>query len=374
MKKLLLFLITILIIAACGKDDDNPNPNGSGNTRYSVTYTGNGNTGGSLPVDGNTYENGQSAEVLGNTGNLRKVDYSFAGWSTKADGTGTQYLPGSKLTINGANVILYARWLANSSGTTFNITYYGNGNTSGSAPVDNNSYSPGALATIKSNSGGLSKNGSTFSSWNTSPSGSGQTYQSGSQVSIVNDLALYAIYNTSSSGSGKFYGFNASGQMKRKTTSTSSWVNEDLSSTFGSSSLVSVVWDGSRYVGFNASGQTKRKTTTTSSWITEDLSNTFGSSNLVCVVWDGSRYIGFNASGQVKRKSTLTSAWINEDLSNTFGTSSLVSVVWDGSKFYGFNASGQVKRKSTLTSAWVNEDLSSSFGTSSLVSVVWDGT
>ncbi|KAA9325704.1 InlB B-repeat-containing protein [Adhaeribacter soli] len=373
MKHFLLFLFSFILLIACKKEDDKPSPGGAAGAKYAVTYSGNGNTGGVAPTDGNTYENGSSAVVLGNVGNLVKTNYSFQGWNSKADGTGTNYAAGSKLTFNQSNVTLYAKWLLNSASTKFQVTYLGNGNSSGTVPVDNNSYAPGTSFTVKSNTGGLSQNGNAFLSWNTSPNGNGQTYSPGTQASIQSNLSLYAIYSASTP-SGRYFGFNTSGQVKRKSTLTSSWIDEDLSSTFGSSSLVTVVWNGSQYIGFNSSGQVKRKSTLTSSWISEDLSNTFGTSSLVAVVWNGSQYIGFNSSGQVKRKSTLTSVWVNEDLSSSFGTSSIVSVVWNGSQYIGFNSSGQVKRKSTLTSSWISEDLSNTFGTSSLVAVVWNGS
>ncbi|HBX24233.1 MAG TPA: hypothetical protein DEF34_11480, partial [Desulfotomaculum sp.] len=49
---------------------------------YTVTYDGNGNTSGSVPVDSNTYITGATVTVLGNTGNLVKTGYTFAGWNT----------------------------------------------------------------------------------------------------------------------------------------------------------------------------------------------------------------------------------------------------------------------------------------------------
>lgn len=43
-----------------------------------VTYNGNGNTGGTVPVDNGTYETGAPVSVQENTGNLVKVGYTFA--------------------------------------------------------------------------------------------------------------------------------------------------------------------------------------------------------------------------------------------------------------------------------------------------------
>jgi hypothetical protein len=59
-----------------------------GKGAYKVTYNGNNNTSGSVPTDSTQYT-GQNATVLGNTGSLARTGYTFAGWNTLADGTGT---------------------------------------------------------------------------------------------------------------------------------------------------------------------------------------------------------------------------------------------------------------------------------------------
>ncbi|MGI6434690.1 MAG: stalk domain-containing protein [Syntrophomonadaceae bacterium] len=77
---------------------------------YTVTYDGNGKTGGSEPTDGSSYEKGVIVTVLGNTGSLVKTGCTFAGWNTQADGNGTSYAAGATFTMGTANVTLYARW------------------------------------------------------------------------------------------------------------------------------------------------------------------------------------------------------------------------------------------------------------------------
>lgn len=56
--------------------------------KFTVTYNGNKNTGGSPPVDFNEYSRGEPVTVLGNTGNLVKNRYRFIGWSKTPDGSG----------------------------------------------------------------------------------------------------------------------------------------------------------------------------------------------------------------------------------------------------------------------------------------------
>ena len=76
--------------------------------RYTVTYSGNGNTGGSVPVDPTIYEPGQEATIL-SLGSLVKRNHLFFSWNTMANGLGTRYVAGDVLTVN-SNVILYAVW------------------------------------------------------------------------------------------------------------------------------------------------------------------------------------------------------------------------------------------------------------------------
>ncbi len=77
---------------------------------YNVTYSGNGNSAGTVPSDTHNYLAGASATVLGNTGALAKTGgYYFTGWNTKADGTGTAYSAGASITIQGG-LTLYAQW------------------------------------------------------------------------------------------------------------------------------------------------------------------------------------------------------------------------------------------------------------------------
>ncbi|PKM66753.1 MAG: hypothetical protein CVU95_09855 [Firmicutes bacterium HGW-Firmicutes-2] len=77
---------------------------------YTFTYNGNGNTGGAVPIDGTSYYSADIATVNGNTGNLVRTGYTFAGWNTLADGNGTSYGEDDTFVIGTSNVTLYAHW------------------------------------------------------------------------------------------------------------------------------------------------------------------------------------------------------------------------------------------------------------------------
>ncbi len=80
-----------------------------GTSHRHVTYNGNNATVGTVPTDATEYEPYQFVTVLGNSGNLERTGYSFAGWNTKADGSGTLYSEGSTFIIK-QNTTLYADW------------------------------------------------------------------------------------------------------------------------------------------------------------------------------------------------------------------------------------------------------------------------
>jgi len=81
---------------------------------YTVTYDGNGNTGGTAPVDASSpYVQGATVTVLGQ-GTLVRTGYTFDG-----DGSGTNRAAGDTFSMGTANVTLYAQWDINDYTVTF---------------------------------------------------------------------------------------------------------------------------------------------------------------------------------------------------------------------------------------------------------------
>jgi len=82
-----------------------------GATTYAVTYDGNTSTGGTVPEDGSSpYEEAATVTVLTNSGTLVKTGYTWVGWNTAANGTGTDYDPADEFAMPAAPVTLYAQW------------------------------------------------------------------------------------------------------------------------------------------------------------------------------------------------------------------------------------------------------------------------
>jgi len=98
---------------------------------YTISFNGNGNTGGSTASMSMTYGTAKNLTANGFT----KTGYTFAGWNTKADGTGTGYANQQSVNnltaTNGATVTLYAQWTAKSVTITLDRV----GGTGGTASV-----------------------------------------------------------------------------------------------------------------------------------------------------------------------------------------------------------------------------------------------
>lgn len=90
-------------------------------TAYTVSYNGNGGTGGSVPTDANRYTTGAAVTVLGNTGSLVRTGFTFSGWNTAANGSGASYAAGATLAMGSSNVTLYAQWSANTPPPSYTI-------------------------------------------------------------------------------------------------------------------------------------------------------------------------------------------------------------------------------------------------------------
>jgi len=160
---------------------------------FSVTYDKNGATSGTVPVDTNSYLSGDSAVVLGNSGNLAKSGAVFSGWNGKSDGSGITYPAQSALVVGSASVTLYAVW--NPVPPTYTVTYNPNsGSVTGTAPTDTTAYHSSDTVAVQGQ-GTLLRSGYDFGGWNTSSSGTGITYPAQSPLIIgASSVTLYAIW------------------------------------------------------------------------------------------------------------------------------------------------------------------------------------
>ncbi|MCF8342386.1 MAG: InlB B-repeat-containing protein, partial [Chitinophagaceae bacterium] len=175
--------------ALVGADGDNTNQGAVWAYSTGVLYNGNGNTGGSVPTSA-LATIGSSITLATNTGTLVKTGYTFAGWNTLANGTGTAYQSGASITLN-SSLPLYARWTPNDYTVTFNA----NG---GTGSMSNQTIAYLASANLTANT--LTRTGYTFSGWATT-SGGAVAYTNGASytMSAAANVTLYAKWCLNSS-------------------------------------------------------------------------------------------------------------------------------------------------------------------------------
>ncbi|MBL8033129.1 MAG: SBBP repeat-containing protein [Leptospiraceae bacterium] len=161
---------------------------------YSLTYDANGASSGTAPTDTARYAAGSNATVQGNTGGLALTNFTFAGWNTAADGSGTTYVAAASYPMPSSHVTLYARWVENPK---YTISYSGNGSTGGVVPLDAGQYYTGTSVLVSQNTGGLYKNADLFVGWNTQADGSGASYMPGQAITVgAANISLFAMWQT----------------------------------------------------------------------------------------------------------------------------------------------------------------------------------
>jgi uncharacterized repeat protein (TIGR02543 family) len=127
-------------------------------TAYTVTFDGNGSTSGSAPVDPATYRHTKPV-ILPGPGTLERVGYSFAGWNTEADGSGSAFAAGDNYSMGAANLLLFAQWNINTYAVVFDSR--------GGNAVPTQSLTFGALVALPSPD--PSRSGYTFAGWYREP-------------------------------------------------------------------------------------------------------------------------------------------------------------------------------------------------------------
>ncbi|MFZ9392784.1 MAG: InlB B-repeat-containing protein, partial [Ilumatobacteraceae bacterium] len=125
-------------------------------TQASLTYNANNGT---SPPAAQSVDAGTTVTVAG-AGSMTRAGYTFAGWNTMADGSGTPRSAGSTFVLS-SNVTLYAQWTAN----TLTVTYDSQGGTS---IASGTTVTGGSIA---ASPGSPTRTGYTFAGWFNSTSG-----------------------------------------------------------------------------------------------------------------------------------------------------------------------------------------------------------
>lgn len=115
-----------------------------------------------------------------------RTGYTFNGWNTKADGSGTNYAAGATYSAN-AGITLYAKWKAN----TYTVSYNANGTGVSNMP-GNQTKTYGTTLTLSSAK--PTRANYTFKGWGTSAGATTVAYSPGASYTKNEKLTLYAIW------------------------------------------------------------------------------------------------------------------------------------------------------------------------------------
>jgi uncharacterized repeat protein (TIGR02543 family) len=161
---------------------------------YTITYKHNNSSTGTVPIDKNNYIEGGAVTILGNTGQLERVGYIFAGWYRDTLQGSKHYSAGDTALFGPQNLVLFAVW---DTLSRFNVAYKAPSAERGSVPVDNSVYHQGDIVYVKDNTDKLTRKGYTHTGWSKVTDDNAKLYRSGDTIiNVKSDLTLYASWSS----------------------------------------------------------------------------------------------------------------------------------------------------------------------------------
>ena len=151
-----------------------------------IRYNPNPPAGKTAGGNGTPNWDGHTGDTPAIGGNGWTIDgYTFAGWTTNADGGGTKYAPGASWTASGT-LTLYAQWTPGEAG----LTYDGNGATGGKTDPQNGVTDQ--KVNVRQN--GFTRDGYTFVRWDTQADCRGKAVNPGDKWTLQGSSTLYACW------------------------------------------------------------------------------------------------------------------------------------------------------------------------------------
>jgi len=149
-------------------------------TTSTITFNSNGGSG-TMPSETEPFDT--TAALTLNT--FTYAGYTFSDWNSEANGSGTSFTNGQLVQFNGS-ATFYAQW-TDSTPTSATITFNPNGGSGAMAPETE---TLNVSATLTTNT--FSRNGYTFSDWNSEANGSGTSFTNGELVRFTASATFYA--------------------------------------------------------------------------------------------------------------------------------------------------------------------------------------
>ena len=211
------------LYAIWGQDKTGPNGNSDNIPDYlqkGVTYDGNESSTGTAPTDNKRYNSNDTVTILGKN-DLTRDKAAFVGWSfgkkslltTKAEHDAVTDLKKEHETFTiTTDTTLFAVWGKDETGPAGQsddvpdylqkgVTYVGNGNDGGTAPVDNNRYNDSTMVTVKGK-GTLTRTKAAFIGWSFGTSSlitaktdePNDLMKPDTAIRITSDLTFHAVW------------------------------------------------------------------------------------------------------------------------------------------------------------------------------------
>lgn len=278
--------------------------------------------------------------------------YTFAGWNTVANGSGTSYANQTSYAF-AADATLFAQWTA----VNYGVAYTASSATSGAVPTDSANYIIGNTVAILGNSGSLTRTGYTFAGWTVASDGLGTVLLSGSTLTFSADnITLYAKWTANTYTIS--YSLNGATGAQANTS--------DSYTTAGSAVTLSAVGTmakaGHTFTGWatSAIGTPIAGTYTTTSnvtlyaqWSINTITVTYGKGTAGADSLSSYGFINFPSSAGTGNYGTRLNLSSTIDSSVTVGSDVYTLVGWnDGSSIYSLGSSFLLQSDVTMTAVW----------------------
>ena len=308
-------------------------------TNFTVTYLNNC----TMNCSGTMAAQTTNATTNLTTNTFAQTGFNFAGWNTKADGTGSNYGNSAPYSFT-TSTTLYAQWVSNGVAITYSVTFDANGGTGSMA-----NQTSGSSAALTSNQ--YTRPNYTFSGWTTVPNGSGTAYANGATYAFGASTNLYAQW-TPITYTVTFNSHNPSGGSS--TTSTQ---------TGNVTSATGLTANTFSYTGYNFTGWNSLADGTGTAFA-NDATYAFDASLTLYAQWvHGTYSISFNVNGgtgsmvdqttdapSALTKNTLS--FINESFTGWNTLANGTGTAYSDQAVYPFTTS------TTLYAQWVTKTLS----------------
>lgn len=213
-----------------------------------IRYNPNPPAGKTAGGNGTPNWDGHTGDTPAIGGNGWTIDgYTFAGWTTSPDGSGTKYAPGASWTANGT-LTLYAQWTPGEAG----LTYDGNGATGGKTDPQNGVTDQ--KVNVRQN--GFTRDGYTFVTWNTQADCKGNAVKPNSEWTLRGSSTLYACW----AGNAQTLTYHGNGATGGNTAAQSGHTGDELTTNangFTRDGYTFVRWDTAKDGSGTAYGEGK---------------------------------------------------------------------------------------------------------------------